>query len=360
MYQRLPAPEEWARAERDLGKPGTYKKYPWNERHERLAEERTIAPEHPVPFFLEGGGSVRATREKTLVRRLIPLGSMLAYTRAFEHAGRTWLLSTDGTVVPADRVRPYRRSAFRGVVFERGVAPPIAFVRDEASAAYHQDTQRFVASGEKSSRRRWWPLEDPRGAATVPGGRYLATRERDRTGRALWVRDTDVTVVRAEHDPPAGIGERDKWLVVSVTRSTLVAYEGARPVFATLVSPGTGGVSQPERDPVKASTTPRGDYRLQYKYFAQTMSPEKSKPEDSRTFFISEVPYAQYFQIPFAFHTAYWHEDFGEWMSGGCVNLSPADGEWLFRWTEPALPEGWDTVWAGGANGKGTRVIVTR
>jgi hypothetical protein len=90
------------------------------------------------------------------------------------------------------------------------------------------------------------------------------------------------------------------------------------------------------------------------------MSPQKDKPETERTFWIAEVPHAQYFRIPFALHTAYWHDDFGTPMSGGCVNLSPEDGRWVFEWTSPALPEGWEGVWAGGENGSGTTVVVTR
>jgi lipoprotein-anchoring transpeptidase ErfK/SrfK len=147
---------------------------------------------------------------------------------------------------------------------------------------------------------------------------------------------------------------------VSLEEGTVVAYEGDSPVFATLVSPGAGGVGRPGRDPVKASTTPRGLYRIQYKYRSQTMSPQKDRPETRRTFWIAEVPFAQYFRIPFALHASYWHEDFGQPMSGGCVNLSPEDALFMFHFTRPSLPPGWEAVWAGGEAGFGTRVLVTR
>jgi hypothetical protein len=42
------------------------------------------------------------------------------------------------------------------------------------------------------------------------------------------------------------------------------------------------------------------------------------------------------------------------------VNLSPRDGQWLFTWTDPALPDGWDTVSARGGNGTGTVIVVER
>ena len=35
---------------------------------------------------------------------------------------------------------------------------------------------------------------------------------------------------------------------------------------------------------------------------------------------------------------------FGEPKSGGCVNVSPIDGKWLFEFTEPPIPDGWHGV----------------
>ena len=86
------------------------------------------------------------------------------------------------------------------------------------------------------------------------------------------------------------------------------------------------------------STTPIGTFRITYKVRATTMSPEQGDPRD---FWLAEVPYTQYFSMPFALHTSYWHENFGEWMSAGCINVSPADGRWLFDWTDPPVPARW-------------------
>ena len=40
---------------------------------------------------------------------------------------------------------------------------------------------------------------------------------------------------------------------------------------------------------------------------------------------IEDVPYVQYFWRSFAFHTAFWHDNFGRQQSHGCVNLAPLD-----------------------------------
>ena len=358
MYRRLPTAVEWQHEERFLGPPGSHGKLSWGNRgHERLAEARAIPPDAPVPDFLADGGSIRRAREDTLVRDQIPFGSMVAYTRAFEHEGRTWLLSADGTVVPADRTRPFRVTTFHGVELRGGLDLPLAWMRREPRPQYVRHTDgSFAPNGRSWQARSFAPLDPKRGSRTHSGITYLPTLERSR-GLQLWVREQDATLAERQERLPWGVGPRDKWIVVSITRGTLVAYEGQRPVFATLVSPGAGGVPMRGRDPVRMSTTPLGVFHVTFKHLAQTMSPDEG---DERTFFIADVPHTQYFRAPFALHTAYWHDDFGEPMSAGCVNLSPIDGRWLFAWTSPALPPGWGGVSAGALTGPGTTVVVRR
>ena len=57
----------------------------------------------------------------------------------------------------------------------------------------------------------------------------------------LWVAATNISVVQ-KAAPPVRIRKvkkgRRSWLDISITQGTLVAYEGERPVYATLISPG--------------------------------------------------------------------------------------------------------------------------
>jgi len=358
MYRRLPSRDEWLARERFLGPAGTFKPLSWGNRgHERLAEVREIPATDRLPFFLEGGGSAARATPRGLVRRDIPLGSMLSYTRAVQHAGRTFLVSADGTVVPADRVRPYRESTFRGVELPGQGSLPLAWIRTAGRPKYRRTADgKLVATPWTWGLRSWIELET--GIAPVEQGRetYHATRDRDR-GTVLWIAESDASIVRPAEKLPWGVSERDKWVTVSIRRGTLVAYEGNRPVFTTLVSPGAGGVPVRGRDPVKWSTTPLGIYRIALKHVAADMSPERG---DQRSFWIADVPWTQYFNAPFALHTAYWHEDFGQLMSAGCVNLSPRDGKRLFYWTDPQPPPGWGGVAAHSLTGKGSFVVVTR
>jgi hypothetical protein len=192
---------------------------------------------------------------------------------------------------------------------------------------------------------------------TASRRRYLKTRETARDGEALYVLATDAIVVSDRVTPPTEPGADGKWLQFSISKGTLVAYEGRRAVFTTLASPGLGGVPSPDGDPVRDSTTPLGTFRISVKHLSDDMS--ASSGTDT-TLSIAEVPYTQYFDMPFAIHVAYWHENFGEPMSGGCINVSPQDGRYLFDWTLPTLPAGWDAVVAGGEHGVGTLVHVVR
>jgi hypothetical protein len=59
---------------------------------------------------------------------------------------------------------------------------------------------------------------------------------------------------------------------------------------------------------------------------------------------VEEVPDALFFFKGDALHGAYWHDSFGRALTHGCVNLSPRDAAWLFRWAPPQVPDHWHSV----------------
>ncbi len=381
-YRRLPTVDEAARAERRFGPAGVFRPMPsfWRGR-EQLAIPAPIQPSGPRPKHLDGKGSASEATARELVRRDLPYGSMMAYTAAFAEEGRTWLVSADGTVVPSDRVRAFRPSAFRGV--ELGPADgspslPIGWPRVEAAVFTLRDDPGcrcddaepdcglaescLVQTSETVPVRE--PLPVGREKRLVGGTEYWVIEDRTIPRRPASSRETvrllrteDVRVAFELDKPPVPIGLGEKWIAFSISRGTLVAYEGERAVFATLASPGKGGVPRSGGDSLGDRTTPTGVFRLQFKHWTDDMSPESG---EHRSFWIAEVPFAQYFQQPFAIHVAYWHESFGEPMSGGCINVSPHDGHRLFGFTDPPLPPGWHGVGASASTGQGTVVYVER
>jgi lipoprotein-anchoring transpeptidase ErfK/SrfK len=136
-------------------------------------------------------------------------------------------------------------------------------------------------------------------------------------------------------EPPAEVdadaGER--WIDVDLETQTLVAYEGHRPVFATIVSTGKG-------QPGTALGTPRGVHRIWIKLLTSDMD-NLEDDNAARYYRMEDVPWVQYFSKGVGLHGAFWHRSFGQVRSHGCVNLSPLDAERLFWWTSPHIPAGW-------------------
>ena len=358
MYNRVPTAAEAKRRERPFGPAGKWLPlYPTLAAHEELATRDLITASDAAPAFLTGGG-LAAEGRIGLERQVIPLGSMLSFTRAFTADGRTWLLSADQTVVPADRVRAFRPSEFHGVRLGESDTLPLAWIRGKARSRFHRNS-----AGALEATADTFPLRSHVGltGARVTQGeaRYLETRERDAAGSPFYLAEADATVVELPEKLPMALRPGRKTIFISITRGTLLAYEGTTPVFTTLVSPGAGGVPVKGKDPVRASTTPLGTYTVTFKDRAATMSPEKG---DNRSFWIADVPFTQYFNPPFALHASYWHERFGEPASAGCVNLSPLDAQTMFAWSDPKVPEEWQGATGAGApeNGLTTTVVITR
>jgi L,D-transpeptidase-like protein len=264
----------------------------------------------------------------------------LALLERFDWQGRPFGLTTDFLLVPLDRTRKVAASAFHGL--ELGGHAFAAFVVAKGGdRLFRKEGGRLVADA---------PLAHREGVALsghgerIDGAVYLETTD----GR--WVRD-GAHLRRA--DPPAAWPayalEGKKWIDVSILRQVLVAYEGTKPSFATLVSTGADGLGDPE----ETHSTIRGTFAIQAKHVTATM--DSDELEDR--FDLRDVPYVQYFHQGYALHAAYWHDGFGTPRSHGCINLHPTDASWLFRWTDPPVPDDWHGVNAG-SEGGGTLVHV--
>ncbi len=352
MYNRIPTPEEQRKVE---GPPEKRAEPPPLGRflsgHEELAMAEAIKATDRTPEGWKEGSPAGAPRE--LVRKWIPHGSMLAYQAAFEAQGRVWLLSPDMTVVPADRMKPFRVSTFRGVKLEGDTRLPVGWSRHDPAVRYRKGADGIVATDERWPPRTAIPLT---GERVEQGGKvYFSTRE-----EGIYAREDEVTVatVREKDKMPANLAAEQRWIDVHIRAGTLTAYVGERPVFTTLVSPGAGGygsASASNAELVKRSATPLGVYRVTWKTRAAVMSPED---DDPKKFWIADVPHTLYFRPPFAIHTAYWHEDFGMPKSAGCLNVSPEDGRFLYHWADPPTPPGWQGSGPGKGMGVGTLLVI--
>ena len=149
-------------------------------------------------------------------------------------------------------------------------------------------------------------------------------------GGVMRTRDLQRPILSA---PPTEVRANERWLDVSVAEQVLVAYEGERPVFTTLVSTG--------RDDPR-HRTPLGVHAIWIKLAFSDMS--NLGIDAPSEYAIEDVPWVQFFEGSNGLHAAFWHDDFGNARSHGCVNLSPRDARYLFDFTQPALPAGWNAI----------------
>jgi lipoprotein-anchoring transpeptidase ErfK/SrfK len=123
---------------------------------------------------------------------------------------------------------------------------------------------------------------------------------------------------------PISVGVADKRIEVNLKQQQLTAFEGDNAVFTTRVASGYG-----------AHFTPIGEhFVIRKQHTAYMIGGEGSDAYD-----LPGVSFPVYFTYSgCATHGTYWHNDYGRPRSHGCVNVTNQAAQWLFRWTEPAVP----------------------
>jgi hypothetical protein len=285
-----------------------------------------------VPDWLAGGkfppgnlSTLRHGDDLVVAQATHHNGFALVDTAAVD--GRRYGITSDLLVFPIDRLRPIEGSAFHGYRVPEDVDFPFALVRRDGAAAYAMRGKKLVKVKDVP-RRVAIPLSGKQ--RFVDGVLHFQTAD------GLWLSDRYASRVDGVKKMPKWGKDGERWIDVSVGKQVLLAYEGTKPAYATLVSTGEAGLEDPET----TKSTARGIFRIHTKHLTTTMASKVVGEE----FELKDIPYVQYFEEGYALHAAYWHDDFGTPRSHGCINLSPEDARWLFQWTEPQLPPGWHGV----------------
>ena len=238
-------------------------------------------------------------------------------------SGKRFARTVRGAYVAADRLQPATPSPFAGrVLGATGLKKPLGLVHLARARTKRRDpiTGEWV-DGDSLTRFQ---------TVRIRGGAVrIGTRDYWPTDEGVWV-DTQGVRVARKAPRPSLVPSRARWVDVNLKQQVLVAYEGDRPVFATLVATGKEGYE-----------TPVGLFRLHAKHVSATMDGENGTDE---VYSIEDVPWTMYFKGSLALHAAFWHDRFGRVRSHGCINLAPSDARFLFGWTSPGLPSGFHGV----------------
>lgn len=117
-------------------------------------------------------------------------------------------------------------------------------------------------------------------------------------------------------EPTIKIG---KQIIVDLSDSRIYAYEDGKLVRNALASMGKA-----------ATPTVQGNFTVQRKYESQTMT--------GPGYYLPGVPWILYFYAGYAVHGTYWHNNFGQPMSHGCVNLPPDEARWFYDFAPIGTP----------------------
>lgn len=253
-------------------------------------------------------------------------GGGVALLGFFLDAGTLYGMTPDLELVTTEGLEAVRPSTFAGKTLSEGESLPVAFAMTKGAWLYRGTPQEGTLRPERALARR--EVISLTGERLTEGGReWLRTRD------GTWVPASGLRVIESRGDWPEWAASGQIWVDVSIQKQTLVAYEGKRAMFATLVSTGVDGLM----DPATSKSTKTGIFHIVSKHLTATMNGD----EPDGAYEMREVPWVQYFSEGYALHGAYWHDAFGEPRSHGCVNLSPIDARWLFHFTHPGLPKDW-------------------
>jgi len=271
-------------------------------------------------------------------------------------------LLTNGKFVKAADLEAAEPSGFAGAELDKDVKLPLAWVvkrgvrawKLDGSTPQKDDLLDYHSRIELSGRFR-----------TVEGEKYWAAAD----GR--WVRHKDVTAVLPRSKFPDFVKEGVKWVDVSVITGVLIAYEGKRPILATLCSvarpvedlsamPPSGDVipaSIPAAPPSAPGPTSLGTFEVRAKHITLVGA---SPREAGEAYELYDLPWVLELSSGRKLFGAYWHDRFGIEHGNGAVQLSPTDAQRLFTWASPALPAGFHGFAPRTVKDGVTRVVIRK
>jgi len=184
---------------------------------------------------------------------------------------------------------------------------------------------------------------DARGAVE-----YHIREPRGSYGDHYWAPAAAFRPITAEESAPISPEVENKYVLIDLNRQTLSCYEEDREIYFCRISSGRSG-----------RETPVGPY---FNISWKLMSVHMSGGTAGAGYDLAGVAWASVFAIDgIAIHGTFWHNNFGERTSAGCVNATPEDAKFIFRWTSPHVPYDpghVDTGEVGTAFGAGTNIRV--
>ena len=142
----------------------------------------------------------------------------------------------------------------------------------------------------------------------------------------------------------------NKQIVVDVSdsRQTLSCFEDGREVYYCRISSGK----------VPNTTPLTGVGSDGFHIWRKLHSVQMSGGTNQAGWMIPGIGWVSFFYLEgVAIHSTFWHNNFGEPSSHGCINVAPDDAKWIFRWASPVTPFTLGDIVVSGTAGTPVKVI---
>ena len=159
---------------------------------------------------------------------------------------------------------------------------------------------------------------------------YRVTEKYGSYGDIFWAPAEAFRLLTDEDLTPIHPNGEDKKIIVDLTYQTLSCYEGNHEVYYCRIS--SGGKFDVQGNPVDKWATPLGTHSIWRKMISTHMSGGST----GAGYDTPGIGWSSLFSNDgAAIHSTFWHNAFGVARSHGCINASPEDAKWIFRWTIP-------------------------
>jgi len=161
---------------------------------------------------------------------------------------------------------------------------------------------------------------------------WYRLNEKYGSGDIFWGQAEAFHPLTAEELSPINPDATDKRIVVKIWEQTLSCFEGNREVHFARIS--SGALYDALGNRVDVWETPVGEFPI----WRKTISLPLSGGSASAGWSLPAVGWVSLFVgTGVAIHSTYWHNNYGEPSSRGCVNANPEDAKWIFRWSQPVV-----------------------
>jgi len=278
--------------------PNVQKGLVWAKR--RLAAQEKQQAE--LPTYIDTHSEEEAGKKRPFFTYALAALILLLGISAIAYAGWSQRGSSDGDTIAAAIVSTMTTTA---EAITLSPIPPSPSPQTAIESTPHPIQPKDIAVNSKQDAWATWTTTPTPTYTPTPSPTWQATFRAPQEGELA--------------ERPLNISINEKWIDVNLTTQTLIAYEGNFPVFETLISSG-----------LAQHATVTGQFRVWLRFEAQTMDGSRLGYD----YYLENVPYVMYFFEDYAIHGTFWHNNFGNPMSHGCVNMETGDAGWIFNWSE--------------------------